>query len=267
MKKNLYMYDFQDENEKNKDTIKESDYHGIKKHYLEIKSEGKFKGKVGRYISLKIEDDTVEEDIEHLISKDVKMLLKTKIKKKNPRLLIFGIGNEYFSSDSLGPETIKKLQPYLDISSNKKRFLFIPGVKALTGFDTSITAKTLIKQYKIDAVIAIDSLITNREERLYKIIQITDTGITPGSGLRNNLISMNEHFLNVPVIAIGVGTCLSARSIIDNFVEKLDIEKEIKTKIKKQIEHDSNYYTLKDTEEIISTLSRIISKSIVKAFF
>lgn len=264
-------YDFADEIKEKDIKKKTQKYEGFIKRTTIIPNNGALKHKKGTYVSFEYDNNCNEDKIIDVISKTLKKMLKNKNVKNDSLVLCFGIGNEYYSSDSLGPKTIKKIDPtshLIDDNSSKGICSLIPGVKGLTGLDSARIAKGLIKEYPIKCVLAIDALVTHDVNRLFKVIQITDSGITPGGGLHNYLKSLNEKYLKVPVIAIGVATCLPSKAIIESFIKK--IEKITNNKIPKYIidelnNEENQYYTPKDTEDVIEALSFLLSKSIEKA--
>lgn len=155
---------------------------------------------------------------------------------RNP--LVIGLGNENNTADSIGPKTLKHIHvnilfDEIDENLNETKISALePGVLSMTGIDTKDIIESIVKKIKADVVILIDSLVSEKLEDLGHLIQITDEGIRPGSGLmaKNSLI--NCHSLGVPVIVIGVPTALEykknetfllSKSNIDSFV--VDISK------------------------------------------
>lgn len=271
--KNKYKdYDFADEIKENGIIKKEEKFNGFIKRSTIIKENSFLKERKGTYISFEYEDSFDKEELIKQISLTLMKIYKEKKLKLKDLTLCFGIGNEYYASDALGPKTIKKIDPSTYMSNNKSLkglCSLIPGVKGITGLDSARIAKAIIKEYKIKCVIAIDSLVTHNEKRLFKVIQITDTGITPGGGLHSYLKSLNQKYLGVPVIAIGVATVLPTSSIIESFLEKINNktnENVLKIIEKELINIENDYYTPKDTEEVIEKLSNLLSETIVSTF-
>ena len=137
------------------------------------------------------------------------------------RILIAGLGNPTLTPDSIGYECAKRIRPTLHISEFDRRFfdslvcseiaICTPGVNAASGLDALVTVKALAKEIKPDAVIAIDSLASRSAERLGSTVQISNTGICPGSGIGNSRSKIDEETVGVPVIAIGVPTVIDSR--------------------------------------------------------
>ncbi len=264
-------FDFADEliGEKGISQNKKS-YKGFIKRVTKIEDERLFHKKIGTYISFEF-DDEVNEDAfcKEIIATLKSMKRKRKIKKK-ALVLCFGIGNEQYTSDALGPKTIRKLEPTCHLNKGRKLYgisTMIPGVMAETGLESARTAKALIKEYQVDLVIAIDSLVTHKEERLFKVIQLTDTGITPGSGILSFRKSLNEEYLGVPVFALGVATTISSRALEEALLERINKDNPLNMKeIKDYLAPHLTYYTPKDTDEMIMALSDVLSYCIHEAF-
>ena len=96
-----------------------------------------------------------------------------------------------------------------------------PGVMAQTGMETARILLGIIKEVQPDLVIAIDALAARSIRRLGTTIQLTDTGIHPGSGVGNHRRGMTRENLGVPVIAIGVPTVVGAAAIVHGTVNAL----------------------------------------------
>jgi len=120
-----------------------------------------------------------------------------------PVILVAGLGNQSVTPDSLGPRTVNNLS----VSQNETGLKAIaPGVMAQTGMETARILSGLIREIKPDLVIAIDALAARSIRRLGTTIQLTDTGIHPGSGVGNHRHSLTKETLGIPVLAGGGAT-------------------------------------------------------------
>ena len=90
----------------------------------------------------------------------------------------------------------------------------VPGVMAQTGMETSEILQGIIEETRPDLLIVIDALAARSTRRLGRTVQITDTGIQPGSGVGNHRGSLTKESLGIPVIAIGVPTVVEAAAIV-----------------------------------------------------
>ncbi len=179
--------------------------------------------RVGRYSLI---DNSKDMSIESL-KEAFKTALNSFIKKwhlKKSSALLLGIGNKNYAPDALGPEVSSRINASLD-KKRKKILSLSPGVFAQTGIDCASLAKAVIKEEDIDYVIAIDSLVTHKLNRLNKVIQISDGGIAPGSGIGNRRKELSQDYLKVPVISIGVATVVNKASIIKDFIDSYNIDR------------------------------------------
>ena len=142
-------------------------------------------------------------------------------------IIIIGLGNEKSTPDSLGPLTIDKIFPtrYLfelgDVEEGYTNVsIYKPDVIGNTGIESSSIIKSLIDEVNPTKIIIIDSLKANNIERLTKTIQITDSGINPGSGINNSRGEISKKTLNKEVIAIGIPTVVDIKSLIDENMEE-----------------------------------------------
>jgi len=127
------------------------------------------------------------------------------------RTIVAGLGNSSITADSLGVKTVKKvlatahLSKIEEFNELKLRDVCViePGITARTGIETAQQLKYIVKGVKPDCLIVIDSLSCTDRKRLHTI-QITDTGISPGSGNKNQRTEISRKTVGIPVIAIGV---------------------------------------------------------------
>ena len=181
--------------------------------------------KKGKYITLEFEDITDSDnlsDVVKVLTRELKKMIKI---DKDSFGLVIGLGNSKSTPDSLGPLTIDNLivtnHIYLldELSSNYSRIAaFTPGVMGETGIEASDIVSSVVDKIHPSYLIVIDSLASNSIERLNKTIQITDTGIHPGSGIGNKRKEISSDILNIPVIAIGVPTVVDAAVIVSNTI-------------------------------------------------
>ena len=224
-----------------------------------LDSNNPLKKEKGKYITIEF-DDITDSKNEANVTKVLTSILKKLIKTNHNTLgLIVGLGNSSSTPDSIGPLTIDNIivtnHIYLldSLSKNYSRVCALkPGVMANTGIETSSIIESLVSKIKIDYVIVIDSLSSSSIERLNKTIQITDTGIHPGSGIGNNRQEISNKTLGIPVYAIGVPTVASASVIVKdtiNFIYKnYAFNKEYMKNPRSKLSTQINYLKEKITE-------------------
>ena len=209
---------------------------GIKITCIKVENEEGAKkiGKpVGNYItleidSLKYEDDELAENGAKVLSNE---LLKIMNIKKESTVLVVGLGNRYITPDSIGPQAVSKIfvtRHLNGIEGDGFKFDFrpvsaiAPGVLGITGIETEETVASVVGIVKPDYVIAIDALASRRLSRLGTTIQLSDTGINPGSGVGNNRKELSENSLGVKVIAIGVPMVVDASTMTSDIIENVE---------------------------------------------
>lgn len=180
----------------------------------------KINKKEGKYITIEFNElnDDNKEIISNLLLTELKKILN--IKNKQEHILVVGLGNESSTPDSLGPLTINNINVTnhlyeLGMVDNVQRVsAFNPNVMGKTGIETSDLLLNLVSLLKPDYIIVIDSLASSSIERVNKTIQMTDTGIHPGSGIGNKRKEISKEIFGIPVIAIGVPTVVDAVTIV-----------------------------------------------------
>lgn len=132
--------------------------------------------------------------------------------------LIVGLGNANMTADALGPLTIEKMAQSGMASYTS---MIIPGVFAQTGMESCEIIQGIVQQTSPDCIITIDALAARSAFRLGTTVQLTDTGIRPGSGVGNARKGITKENMNIPVIAIGIPTVVSAAAIVSDAMDSL----------------------------------------------
>ena len=132
--------------------------------------------------------------------------------------LIVGLGNANMTADALGPLTIEKMAQSGMASYTS---MIIPGVFAQTGMESSEIIQGIVQQTSPDCIITIDALAARSAFRLGTTVQLTDTGIRPGSGVGNARKGITKENMKIPVIAIGIPTVVSAAAIVSDAMDSL----------------------------------------------
>lgn len=184
--------------------------------------------KPGMYVTIEFSDITDSDNfnkVRKIFTKELNMMLKKLDIGDNDLGLIIGLGNDKSTPDSLGPLVINNIIVtnhlyILGELDNKYRRVctFKPGVMGENGIETSENIKSIVKTINPDFIIVIDALASQSIERVNKTIQMTDSGIAPGSGVGNSRKEISKEILNVPVIAIGVPTVVDAVTIVSDTI-------------------------------------------------
>lgn len=250
---------------------------------------------IGNYITIDIPEHTVYDgELMDDLSKAVGISLKDLVGLSEDKLvLVVGLGNRKVTPDALGPKVVdkimitrhlKEVMPDTIDDSIRPVCAIAPGVLGITGIETGEVIKALVDKIKPDMVICIDALASRRIQRVNRTIQISDTGISPGAGVNNHRMRINEETLGIKVIAIGVPTVVDAATIandsIDLVIDELISQSEEGSDFYKMIKNiDKNeksalikellnpyvgdlMVTPKEVDLVIDSLSKIISNAI-----
>ena len=184
-------------------------------------------------------------------------------------VLVAGLGNEDITPDALGPRCISFLFATRHISDNLAKEIgfsslrsvagIVPGVLGKTGMESAEIISGIVKKIKPCAVIVIDALASRNTERLGRTVQLSDTGISPGSGVGNHRQKIDREALGIPVIAIGVPTVVDGKTMALDILEKAGISEE---EINKAQLKDSMVVTPKEIDVLIERASRLIAMAV-----
>lgn len=139
--------------------------------------------------------------------------------------LVVGLGNFQTTADAIGPQTIAHIQPTRHFfrpefaGEIRPVAAFTPGVVGNTGIETAQLIKGVVRQIKPACLIVVDALAARSISSIMSSIQICNTGIRPGSGVQNKRQAVNQAYLGVPVIAIGIPTVVHGATIIRESAE------------------------------------------------
>ena len=184
--------------------------------------------KEGFYITIEFKDVTDTDNYDNVyqvVKEELAMVLSKMHIKDDDTCLIVGLGNQNSTPDSLGPLVIDNvlvtnhIYELGQLDSNYRRVSAIaPGVSGQTGIETTDIIKSIVDKIKPDFLIAIDSLASQSIVRVNKTIQMTNTGIHPGSGIGNSRKEISIDTIGIPVLAIGIPTVVDASVIVSDTI-------------------------------------------------
>lgn len=250
--------------------------------------------KIGNYITIDVNkiNNLLEEEnqkIVELLSNEIEKIVDKHIGKSED-ILVVGLGNLYSTPDSLGSKVVKKIEITRHIKKYMPQYIdknaraisaVAPGVLGMTGIETWEFLKGIVDNVKPKLILAIDSLCSRSVNRISKSIQLSDTGIVPGGGVGNARIELTKESLGIPVIALGIPTCVDVATITEDginlWIDKLEEKESIDTKI---LEENNNYESIKEAllpsdlnfivtpkeiDELIENMTEIVSAGINNA--
>lgn len=269
---------------------------------IETENGAKTMGKPkGTYITIEAGNmDEEDEDYHREISVQLAQIIRKLIRERKEEMsvLVVGLGNREVTPDALGPRVVDNLFITRHIIKEYGKYAFgeknvnrissiVPGVMAQTGMESLEIIHGIIDETKPDIVIVIDALAARSTKRLNRTIQVTDTGINPGSGVGNHRHGLNKKSLGVPVISIGIPTVVDAATIVNDTMFNLiaamsqsrtfdklgDSLKELNDGEKYELIREllspnlnAMFVTPKDIDESVKRLSFTISEGINIAF-
>lgn len=194
---------------------------------LEIQNETgaeNLKKPIGKYITLSLPRFTKSGGLDiraaNLLAREIRRLLPS----KTGSVLVAGLGNTAITPDSLGPEVAERIIATRHISKEMRTQLGLgklmpvsvltPGVLGQTGIETGEILLGTVERIRPSAVIVIDALAARSLERLGSTVQLSDTGICPGSGVGNARMEISRSTLGVPVISVGVPTVVDINTLL-----------------------------------------------------
>ncbi len=231
------------------------------------KAMGKPKG-----IYTTIEAPEMEDGYHREISKVLAEVLKTMMpqgEKEELSILVVGLGNREVTPDALGPKVVDNMLITRHVIQEFGKYALgeehsnlissiVPGVMAQTGMESVEIVRGVMKEAQPDYIVAVDALAARSVKRLNRTIQITNTGINPGSGVGNHRHALNQESMGVPVIAIGIPTVVDAATIVNDAISGFYEEADCTL--------NSFFVTPKDIDESIKRLSFTVSEGLNLAF-
>lgn len=202
---------------------------GIKITTVEVTSpEGAEKmGKpMGVYVTLEAEAldaPKARKSITEALTRELKLMMEG---KDCGHVLVVGLGNDKMTPDSVGVNTAKQifvtrhLKEYLpeEFADARTVSAVAPGVLGITGIETGESVAAIAGRISPTLIIAVDALASRSMSRIGSTVQLTDSGISPGSGVGNSRKELSEKTLGIPVIAVGVPMVADAATVADDAI-------------------------------------------------
>lgn len=229
---------------------------------------------IGRYVTVafqKYENFTEEErtSLIKIVCEEIKRLAQNMCSGEVKGVLVAGLGNRKITSDSLGPLCSDNINitRHLSVADPESKYspeisAIAPGVLAQTGIETVELIRGAAENCKPSLVIVIDALASRSVGRLASTVQLSDTGIAPGSGIGNHRRKINSETIGFPVMAIGVPTVVDSAALVLDALERAGIDDLPDSLIPILEEGMSFFVTLKDSDIAVLELSNIIFEAL-----
>lgn len=206
---------------------------------------------IGNYVTVEVPPFSTDAEIFDGRLETLSQLLDKMLPEKGT-VLVVGLGNVSITPDALGPKSAGYILATRHISDELKKSIgfekmrsvasLSPGVLGQTGIETGEIIRGVVDRIKPSAVITVDALASRNLSRLGCTVQMSDTGISPGSGVGNARKRLDEKTLGVKVISIGVPTVVDGATLAHDLIDK---------------EKSKSYSVLPESEQMMVTPKEI----------
>ena len=191
-------------------------------------------------------------------------------------VFVAGLGNADMTADAVGPKTAGQLTATRHLREHEEQLYhsmgcsalsaFSPGVLGQTGIETLELLRGAVDFVKPDLVLVVDALAARSCDRLASTVQISDAGISPGSGVGNHRAEITEKTLGIPVISLGVPTVVNSATLVYDALQQAGIV-DLGESLRHVLETGKSFFVSpKDSDVITEQVSRILSGAIEAAF-
>ena len=192
-------------------------------------------------------------------------------------VLVVGLGNRHVTPDALGPQTIESLFVTRHVQNHFPELLppdtrtvaaFAAGVMGVTGVETAEAVAGIASVLRPDLIVAVDALASSQSDHVGAMVQLNDTGISPGAGVGNFRMGLSKDTLGIPVIAVGIPLVLTAEAILYSGLIRMNAQ-ELFLKARKKLRGDflSMCVTPKDIDAMVKDGAAILSYGLNLALF
>ena len=235
----------------------------------------------GRYVTIftelicDVQGDALEK-LTALIAKEIGQLAKQALGREPACVLVAGLGNREITADNIGPRTVDRLTVTRHIEQHDKqlfdRFCRVPicavapGVLGQTGIETAEMIRGVCDHASPELVIAIDALAARSTARLGATVQISDSGIFPGSGIGNRRSEISRDTLGIPVIAVGVPTVVNSATLVYDALQNagyVGIDEKIECVLR---EGESFFVSPRQSDRISDSVSALFAAALDSLF-
>ena len=229
----------------------------------------------GKYITLEIGSFMKNADLFSsrltVLSDEIRRLIP-----KEGTVLVAGLGNEKITPDALGPRCAslilatrhisKELAKSIGFENLRSVAAVTPGVLGITGIETAESLEGIVRKIKPSCIIVVDALASRNTSRLGTTVQISDTGVSPGSGVGNKRGVIDKSTMGVPVIAIGVPTVVDALTMAADVLKDAGMdENEAENLLRKNDSGELMMVTPKEIDNVIERAAALVAMGINSA--
>lgn len=194
----------------------------------------------------------------------------------NLSVFVAGLGNAKLTADAIGPGTVDRLTATRHLMDHEAALFralgcsalsaLSPGVLGETGIETLELIRGAVRSVHPDLVIVVDALAARSCSRLASTVQISDSGIVPGSGIGNHRTAITSETLGVPVVALGVPTVVDSATLVWDALREAGI-RDISRSLRSVLDNGRSFFVSPKESDLISdAVSDLLSRAISETF-
>lgn len=224
-------------------------------------------------------DRDARERLAHVLSGELRGLAENVCGKRPDAdfsILIVGLGNLSLTADAIGPLTVQHLSATAHLRQYDPELyrelgccsvsLIAPGVLGQSGIEAGEMVRAVADRIHPDLIVAIDALAARDLERLATTVQLSDSGIIPGSGVGNRRFAITRETLGIPVLALGVPTVVGSSTLVYDALASAGIE-DPDEKLRTVLETGKNFFvSLKESDVVTERVCAVFSRALSLAF-
>lgn len=191
-------------------------------------------------------------------------------------VLVVGLGNSEITPDAIGPETVRRLSVTRHLRKSDHALFSTVGLCEISAFAPDVSGKTGLEAVELvrgavsaaspDLVIAVDALAARSAERLASTVQLSDTGIHPGSGIGNRRSALNAESVGVPVMALGVPTVVESSTLVWDALRRGGCDAPSEA-LRRSLEAGRGYFVSpKEIDLLVCAAGALLAGALEKAF-
>lgn len=256
----------------------------IQRHWVSVEAEKQIDKPHGCYVTMRwrdlryLTDEAFEKQAE-MLSKELGRLLRGLMgddRGKNFQVLVVGLGNDELTADAVGPKVVDGLTVTRHLQALEPELFralscgslaaIVPGVLGRTGIEASELLEAAVGIVSPSLIIAVDALAAGSLERLACTVQLSDTGIVPGSGVGNHRKAITRESMGVPVISVGVPTVVNSSTLVCDLLSRAGIS-EPDSALLQELEKGRQFFVSpRDCDALVDRFACLISRAIELTF-
>lgn len=193
------------------------------------------------------------------------------------RVLVAGLGNPDMTADAIGPGTVRRLTATRHLKVHDEAMYralgccelaaMAPGVLGQTGIESGELVRGAVTHVAPHLLVAVDALAAKSCDRLASTVQLSDGGISPGAGVGNFRLAMDQTTMGCPVLGVGVPTVVDSATLVYDALERADMAEPLPEALRLVLENGRNFIVSpKDSDCITEITCRLLAKAIDHAF-